>query len=189
MSKRKNRGIKQNLFLIETKDIDQKSKQYTVMGSTGNVYNVTIKNSPKCSCPDNKYRYRRCKHIYFILIKVMKVKKEEEDKRRFNDNDLEEMFKRIPEITNSLMVDGDIYNKYQNMNQQKITKKSLDDICPICLDDLENGEELDYCKYSCGKSVHSQCFGMWIKARNKKTCVFCRQIWEKNINDYINLIN
>ena len=36
--------------------------------------------------------------------------------------------------------------------EQKEVSQKFDkgDVCPVCLDPLENGKELDYCKYSCG---------------------------------------
>ena len=151
---RKNRGKTQNLFLIEIKvNNEEYKKEFIIMGSTGNIYNVIIKEKPTCTCPDYKTRNKRCKHIYFVLIRVMKIK-----------------------------------NKLDNKNE--IIKKDINDLCPICLDDLENGEELDYCKFSCGKSIHKNCYFMWCKTK-QDTCVYCRAKWSKNeINGvYINVKN
>src|SRR3989337_1997485 len=117
---RKQRAKTQNLFLIETKDIEN-SKEYTVMGSTGNVYKVIISNKPTCTCPDYKLRKRRCKHIYFILIRVMKVKEDEEETSVFSSEALELMFKNIPKITENLIVNKNIkdkYNKYQSKDKK-----------------------------------------------------------------------
>ena len=71
---RKQRGITQKLFLIETlKKKDEKSREYVIMGSTGNVYNVNITNDPTCTCPDYTNHANRCKHIFFVLVRIMKV--------------------------------------------------------------------------------------------------------------------
>ena len=83
-----------------------------------------------------------------------------------------------------------------NKSKKKIEKKINDnDICPICLDNINNGKELDYCKYSCGLSLHKKCYQMWEK-RNKGICVFCRANWynedkgKKNKKIlYVNLYN
>lgn len=65
---RKQRGSTQPLYLIETLDsTEMYEKSYSVMGSTGNVYTVTIKHTPECTCPDYTTRGNRCKHIFFIL--------------------------------------------------------------------------------------------------------------------------
>lgn len=192
---RKTRGIKQNLFLIEMKNNSEKyEKEFMVMGSTGNVYVVIIGEIPTCTCPDFITRNKRCKHIYFILIRVMKSKNE--DCEIYTENDLKEMYKNIPIITSNLLVDEKIKknydklklkNKFEFTNDSLINKKETNDICPICLEDLENGEILDYCKYSCGKSIHKICFSMWCKQK-KANCVYCRADWFKNKSSpYINI--
>ena len=62
-----------------------------------------------------------------------------------------------------------------------------DDICGICFDDLDNGDTLDYCKYSCGKPIHLECFEMYCEKKGKK-CINCNSSWEKIITEtYINL--
>lgn len=184
---RKERGVTQNLFLIEMKS----EKEYIVMGSTGNIYTVIIKDIPSCSCPDFVTRNKRCKHIYFVLIRVMKTIKE--DQSIYSDNELMEMYSKIPQITNNLFVDKELKSVYEKFKlqldcgQKEVTIKNTDDVCPICLDDLENGDDLDYCKYSCGKFVHKICYGMWCK-KNKATCIFCRADWNnKKVTPYINI--
>lgn len=183
---RKERGKTQSLFLIETVlSEDNYLKTYNVMGSTGNVYNVKMTHTPTCTCPDYQTRHRRCKHIFFVLTRIMKVPAAKEDQDTFTKRELTMMFKQIPTITNNLLV-GDHYKKnYESYKKSggkktnsKVERKPTDDICPICLDDLENGETLDFCKYSCGKCIHDKCFQMWAKSKSSK-CVFCREDWIK----------
>jgi hypothetical protein len=64
--------------------------------------------------------------------------------------------------------------------------KDINDLCPICLDNLDNSEPLDYCKYSCGKAIHSECFKMWSKKFNNK-CLYCKKPWNNIESEYINL--
>lgn len=183
-SQRKQRGITQKLFLIETlTKKDEISREYVIMGSTGNVYNVTISFDPVCTCPDYTTRANRCKHIFFVLVRIMKVY--DPDKMRYTSNDLKNMFNNIPEITNILCVDNDIKDKYIQSKNNKITIKN-DDLCPICLDDIQNGEEFEYCQAQCGKCVHKLCFTMWCK-KNPANCLVCKTPW--GIQKYINLGN
>ena len=193
---RKFRGLTQPLYIVEYYKVTNPIiRKYDVMGSTGNVYNVTIKQKPLCSCPDFQTRRIRCKHIYFILIKVMKIYRHMEDIKKFTKSQLLDLFKNIPKITTSLMITDEqkeTYDKYKKIDKKQsiiIKQKPVTDICPICLDDLDNKEELDYCKYSCGNNVHKQCINMWLK--NKKTCIYCRQPWTLELmdnSDYINLL-
>jgi hypothetical protein len=192
---RKERALYQKLYLIETIPSTQElEKEFVVMGSTGNVYTVKICSEPSCTCPDFLRRQRNCKHIFFILLKVMKI--DEVDQEYFEDDELREMFSNIPKITSNLIVDKTLRKLYKKQNgdnsedeeeqekeskeeDSKVARKPIDDPCPICLEELkENEEDLDYCKYGCGKSIHSKCFFMWSKI-NKETCVFCRASWIK----------
>lgn len=196
-STRKQRGINQKLYLIETCAYDPVvlSRSYVIMGSTGNAYTVTISNIPKCTCPDHTLNNNRCKHIYFVLIRVMMY--QSVDKSIYTDNDLTQMFINIPQITNSIHADKNIVDKYHELNKlnneqidshNNLDKDKLDDLCPICLDDLENGEEIDYCKYSCNKVVHKECFNIF-QIKNGSYCLYCKKPWTKNSDNgvYINL--
>jgi hypothetical protein len=202
---RKNKGTSQNLYLIETiPESEKNQREFVVMGSTGNVYNVTIKDIPQCTCPDFRLRHKRCKHIYFVLIRLMKTTNEDEI---FDEADLKIMFNNIPKITSNLIADKKIREVYKKMADpsdglvvdEKLdfeNIKNIDDNCPICLDGLNNGQELDNCKSSCGKYIHRICFIMWCK-KNNSTCVFCRSDWHKKIGanekvegvGYFNYIN
>lgn len=195
---RKERGKTQNIFLIETiineKDTD-KIREYVVMGSTGNVYHVKIKNVPECTCPDYKTRNIRCKHIYFVLIKVMN--NVDNEKPSYSDEEIKNMFDTIPYITNNLIVDNKVNETYEQLKHNiktidcsEVSKKPhSDDLCPICLDDLDNGDELDFCKYSCGKQIHKVCYEMWCTKR-KAECIFCKKGWtfSEKEEKYINLL-
>lgn len=198
-STRKQRGSTQSIFLIETiipaneTDLERK---YVVMGSTGNIYDVTIKDEPECTCPDYLTRGNRCKHIYFILIRVMKALNEDQDV--YSKKDLQEMFENIPNIMKNIVIDDKLKTTYDKLKQtnklngkqepSNVDQRDTDDMCPICLDDLENGDELDYCKFSCGKPIHKVCYGMWTK-KHPKNCVFCKASWlhKESNSTYVNL--
>ena len=160
-----------NIYLIESFMPDSEFKRkYLIMGNSGNTYMVTITNIPKCTCPDYNIRHNRCKHIYFVLIRIMKINNYHS--KQFSDDELNKMFKNIPEIAQNLRYNGEKSTEEKGVNQ----KFDKGDICPICLDDLENGKELDYCRYSCGKTIHKKCFSMWKKSKGG-ICVFCRAAW------------
>ena len=116
MNIRKERGICQNIFLIEVVYNEQCNdflREFIVLGSTGNVYSVKIKKEPECSCPDFITRNKRCKHIYFILIKVMNVL--DVDKESYSESEIVSMFKNITKLTNNLLVDKSIKNLYEKV--------------------------------------------------------------------------
>ena len=199
------RCFSDNLYLIESFIPDSQilERRYSIMGSKGNVYEVTINYNPYCNCPDYLIRHKRCKHIYFVLMRIMKINNP--DKEWFNDEELRDMFQNVPEITNNLIIDNNLKEKYlQDVNNDEEHKDEngiikqrdyKDENCPICLVPLENGKEIVYCRYSCGKSIHKKCFSMWEK-KSGGICVFCRGNWyhknfsqDDNKKRYVNLLN
>lgn len=187
---RKARGKAQKIFLVACHNNKEYERNYDVMGTTGNVYTVKVKGIPECSCPDFQTRNKRCKHIYFVLLRIMRLEENNEDNEQYSDEELTQMFKKIPAITNNLIVTQNTQNKYNNLKEMndkksiKVNQQSLDDCCPICLDDLTNGEDIDYCKFSCGKNVHIFCFQMWCKKQSHSSCIFCRNSWNMQQKDY-----
>ena len=174
-SQRIERCYTDNIYLIESirpRDSEDKERKYVIMGHSGHVYNVTISNKPKCTCPDFYLRHNRCKHIYFVLIRIMNIPNVTD--KSYSDEDLSEMFMNIPPIAQDLIYKGD--NIERNDGKEVEQKFEKGDICPICLDPLENGKDLDFCRYSCGKTIHSKCFSMWVKSKGS-VCVFCRAQW------------
>ena len=165
-----------NIYLIESIPPDEDNpyeREYLIMGNSGNTYTVTISNDPSCICPDYRTRGNRCKHIYFVLIRIMNTYNYTEE--IYSDDELEEMFSNIPQVAKNLM-----YQEEKPHEQKEVKQKfQKDDVCPICLDPLENGKELDYCKYSCGQTIHKKCFSMWEKSKGG-ICVFCRGKWYSN---------
>jgi hypothetical protein len=194
---RKARGKEQKIFLILTHeyDADDLERKYEVMGTTGNVYTVSILNTPTCTCPDYVSRNKRCKHIYFVLTRIMKVKSSQEDIEEYSDGDLEDMFENIPQITENLRIDANRLAKFRILKKNgnnEVEKRELDDesMCPICLTELcDCDEELIYCRYSCGYSLHKQCFDMYnSKQHGQFKCIFCQKPWELGIEGrYLNI--
>ncbi|AYV84670.1 MAG: hypothetical protein Hyperionvirus33_13 [Hyperionvirus sp.] len=180
---RKQRGIAQKLYLVETLEIkDEDVRKYVIMGSTGNVYTVTISNCPNCTCPDYMMRFVRCKHIFFVLIRIMKVEPGAVNKKKYLEGELKIMFSNIPEITKVLCVSSKAKEKYVKLAGGVVEKS--DDVCPICLDDIKNGEEYEYCKAECGKCVHKGCFAMWC-LKSEAKCLVCGSQW--GVDKYVNL--
>ena len=173
-SRRIERCYTDNIYLIESlppDPDDETTRKFVIMGHSGNVYNVTISNYPHCTCPDYYLRGNRCKHIYFVLMRIMNISNYTDSS--YEDDELIEMFNNIPPVAQNLMYKG---SSIPNGGKEVDQKFEKGDICPICLDPLENGKELDFCRYSCGKTIHSKCFSMWEKTKGS-ICVFCRAQW------------
>ena len=176
-SRRIERCYTDNIYLIESMPEDPHfpyQRTYVIMGHSGNIYNVTINHRPNCTCPDYIQRGNRCKHIYFVLMRIMNIDNYSE--RSYSNEELEEMFLNIPPVAKNLMYEGEKPKEEKEVDQ----KFEKGDICPICLDPLENGKELDFCRFSCGKTIHKKCFSMWERTKGS-ICVFCRANWHSLI--------
>jgi hypothetical protein len=183
---RKERGKSQKIFLINQEmknDNKSFSGSFAVAGTTGNVYNVLINEKPSCSCPDFTTRKNRCKHIYFILIRILKVHIDKEEQKAYSHDELKEMFVNMGDTCKALLVTDqqrDAYLKACNKKDGKIVLKDTDDDCLICFDPLNNGDQLIYCEYSCGKPIHKECIEIWSKTQKLKTtnCLYCLKIMD-----------
>jgi hypothetical protein len=196
-NERKKRGKEQKIFLILTHEYDEDilERKYEVMGTTCNAYTVIINSEPTCTCPDFTQRNHRCKHIYFVLTKIMKVAVNQEDILKYSVNNLLDMFTNIPIITENLKIDPIRLKKYKNLKKNgngEVVARNIDedDICPICMGDMYDcSEELTFCKYSCGTSIHKQCFDIYCnnKVKNSIVCLYCHKNWTQEEKLYINI--
>lgn len=195
-TERKSRGKVQKIYLIMTDEYSAGTLQrsYEVMGTTGNVYNVCINTSPTCTCPDYVSRHKRCKHIYFVLSRIMKVKEDQEDIEQYTDEDLQDMFDNISQITENLRVDAHKIARFKSLKKNGNGEVSMrviheDDMCPICLDDLyECTDEIAYCRYSCGNVIHKDCFLRYTEHKHEPAkCLYCHRPWEQEKTAYVNL--
>ncbi|KAJ7574813.1 hypothetical protein C8J56DRAFT_901748, partial [Mycena floridula] len=60
-------------FMIEReRDKEQLSEEFKVLGSTGNVYTVTICQTPSCTCPD-AMKGNHCKHIPCMSLNLLPI--------------------------------------------------------------------------------------------------------------------
>jgi Ring finger domain/SWIM zinc finger len=81
LRQRLERALTQRLYLVHHDDIPAAKSvtadtavNFTVLGSTGNVYTVVVSLQPSCNCPDFCRRHDMCKHIMFVLLKVVGLK-------------------------------------------------------------------------------------------------------------------
>jgi SWIM zinc finger len=54
------------------REVGALKETFKILGSTGNVYTVTISHIPSCSCPDAT-KGNHCKHLIFVFLKVLSV--------------------------------------------------------------------------------------------------------------------
>ncbi len=59
----------------------------------------------------------------------------------------------------------------------EVPQRIVDNDCPICLAHMDPVDNLVYCRYSCGKSLHIACFNEYTQHNVVIRCVYCRSLW------------
>ena len=144
---------KLNFTRISHYKLKRNKKKY-LFGIKDGIFNfkVNLKNFSCSLCKNNKQcSLKKCKHIYYILMKIYKL------------TPIELMF---------IGINNNIENVIEN-KEIKITEEDLE--CPICIDNmfqynLPNNKRL-HC-LNCGKFYHTKCYR---KLKDNK-CVNCFNI-------------
>jgi len=195
MKKRINEAQTQRLFVIQQKPAKEEpiEREFVVLGTTGNVYDVKICSKPSCTCVDNNNGASRyhCKHILFILLKVYKLSSNDSRifQKTLQNSELSDIFSQY-EGTNGIMADSLVTEKYlEVMSGGKVRRKkmriqkAIEGDCPICYERMKPTDNIVWCKYGCGNNVHKDCFDQWIETKTEKSvdevkCVYCRAPWD-----------
>ncbi|GAA6015116.1 hypothetical protein JCM8202_004883 [Rhodotorula sphaerocarpa] len=197
--KRAERVFAQRFFCVDRTRLSDSSEQFSVLGSTGNLYTVTIQHLPSCDCPDGR-KGNHCKHLLFVFLKVLGVPMTtnlwyqaglltSELQAIFTlarpapRNVLEERVRQAYEIaTGKKKAD----EESAEGSGGRLVKKRIPeegDSCPICYEDFEAGSEtgLVFCLSisGCGNALHRECFNNWARTSNPNTCPMCREKWPK----------
>lgn len=116
-------------------------------GSTGNVYIVTISHLPSCTCPAGIYNRKGgeklCKHAIYVLHNVLKAPDHLKQQNAFLTSELKELFSEAPALPSAVAED-------QPMDGNR---KPLEDDCPICCMEFEEGDEIVW--YVCRRGGQS----------------------------------
>lgn len=187
---------KENIFVIMLKPFgspQSMSREFVILGSNGNVYKVNICTKPNCDCEENKKgtSTTHCVHILFVYLKVFKM--EPTDllivQKALLNSELSSIFKLYRGLT-GVVADSMVVEKYLELTSNErpkkrkiVEQKQIDGDCPICYEKMLDTEKIVYCKYSCGNSVHLECFNKWMNVKketdlNETKCIYCRSKWD-----------
>ena len=173
------RALAQPIYLIDISSMFGPSGiqecNVHVMGASGTDYIVSLvsdDNTISCTCPDHQRRHQHCKHIYFVLLRYLRMNANTIAEDAITKETIRNIVSRIFEIaitktqTNSTL--------WVPESQKEVEPRDIDDECPICFEDMIDGDDFVRCKYSCGRRVHAQCYKMWQRHHATDTCVYCR---------------
>ena len=167
------RGVEED---CHTNHHDCPCETIQLAGSTGSVYTVTISHLPSCTCPAGifmrKGQETLCKYALYVLHNVLKAPDHLKEQNAFLTSELKKLFSNAPALPSQIAEEG----------PQDGNRKPVDDDCPICCIEFEDGEEIVWCRAACGNNVHKTCFDQWAKTKmGHVTCPFCRTAWEYDV--------
>ncbi|KAK1922846.1 hypothetical protein DB88DRAFT_541064 [Papiliotrema laurentii] len=184
---RVDRVMTQRMFMIDRQKFPGVglSETFKVLGSTGNVYTVTIDQQPRCDCPDCRKGNVPCKHIIFVFMKVLKVPTTSITwyQKGLLTSELQEIFNAAPNAqTGPSAVSAKVRNAYlraigvlseeqaeeveeQAKGEGGLGNKRVSAIgedCPVCFEEMSEEDQthgrlvFDESLAGCGKRMYLQ---------------------------------
>lgn len=152
MEARINRALNQRLYFISSPSPDL----YQIAGLT-NEYDVKIdivNDEHTCTCMDFKNRQEPCKHIFFVLFRLLRFDKDE-------------------------WLVGKSFDYVTKDDTKKRRQLETEDTeCAICYEEF-NETEITYCD-ECGHRFHTECLTVWLKHAPQSTCPQCRTTMKRS---------
>jgi len=171
MSTRKQRGLNERIYLLDAKN-KNKSWELTVKGSSKSIYKILLSaNIIKCKCMDFSIRKKVCKHLYFILGRI--IKNNQNINNIENIDDIKINYYNISNLLKEVL---------HNHVESSITDIEYDvnDTCCICFESFNN-ESVSQCTKTCKNTFHSECINLWLS--NNDSCPLCRSPWIDSNSD------
>ena len=186
------RAKTQPIFLLES-TIGEESAVFTIKGATHTVYDTKISAAlrPECSCPDHQIHGNMCKHIFFVLEKILRYD-DAQIHEAFGspgaqcwDNTSKQIRERLGHLDAGVVADEAAVARYHQIvsSDGKVTHRN--DECAVCLTDINETtpasgasgkkQDLQVCP-TCLNAVHLICWKKWASVKGADRCVYCRSV-------------
>lgn len=170
------RALTQRIYLLGmTSNVD--SIDFHVQGTSYNDYFVTVYTTeqPSCTCPDFEGREEACKHIFFIMYRVLGLSE---------DSDTEMLWDAAYQKSQASEALKGSEDEEKEKEKEKEKKKADADVqpreyigtdCAVCFNTLTESDEISTCP-KCRNSIHKACWQRWCREKKIPTCVTCRAV-------------
>lgn len=185
------RALSQRLFLVG-RQVSPQLQSFAVLGSTGNVYDVVISQTPSCTCPDHA-KGNLCKHILFVFLRVLRLSRDNPLvwQTALLASEVHDILRDAPAMSGAenFFASAAVRSTYSQVSGVKseglspaaetsgVVRKPFEGMpCPICFEDMHEAagsgacakaEETVWCKATCGQSLHALCWRQY--ARHKES--------------------
>lgn len=180
------------------------AEEFSVLGATANVYQVTVGRHPDCTCPDFQ-KGNLCKHYLFVMLRVLRL--DHHDPLVWQRALLKAEAGQVLGGTRSTRADAEVladqsvithYRRLTGKNTASTSsaaegpgglaskQRPIEGECAICYDTLKADsqsaeDKVTFCQ-ECGNNVHVECFKRWTASKKSSgepvTCVYCRCPWQ-----------
>uniref|UniRef100_A0A1B6BZG6 Mitogen-activated protein kinase kinase kinase n=1 Tax=Clastoptera arizonana TaxID=38151 RepID=A0A1B6BZG6_9HEMI len=169
-------------------------------------YKVVI-GPQSCSCGRDPH----CLHLLFVMLRVFQVP--ESDSRIYSKTlknyEVESLFQTYQERRNSRVCEANFKNltnapkldpncvmrspSDSPLNSSKCAGVAEEDLCPICLLAMTDGESLVSCTSGCRNKLHHHCMAIWAAECYQQgeavLCPLCRKVWTPDPGGEYNIIS
>lgn len=173
------RALHERIYLHHAEDDGQGVITYIVTGQSGIEYRITINPADKvatCTCPDHTTRGSICKHILYVLFRVLRAPLDYTGTLE----SLIELTLLVPRYSQATICDSDLlrrlWSQYRAAGATWAEPRwERGDECPICFEELKPEKEyVHWCRYQCGKCIHRDCYN---HLQMNAQCPLCRARW------------
>jgi len=129
VQKRIKRALEERLFVVDNLDVSSSCRQFAIMGSTGNVYTVQIGSDVRCTCPDFARGFHNCKHLLYVLIRVLRVSRTDPRlvAKRFPAAEVARLLSEAPHVHPSCLADARVRSAYEQIKGGATEQQVQDD--------------------------------------------------------------
>ena len=129
MEARIRRALSQRIFLIDTKE----NQTYEISGLT-DCYTVKIRQEKHtCTCKDYERRQTHCKHIFFVLFRVLNISQDDW-------------------LVDQSLITGRVPRQLEEIDTE----------CCICIEEFQEKDSCINC-ITCGHKFHILCINQWAR--------------------------
>lgn len=146
--------------------------EYLIQGSQDNTWVVHLDAMhAECTCPDHTQRGTVCKHLIFVLNRVL-------HKPVTGTQTVRELLHDVPAVLPPVST-GEcasdvlmrIWRAHPDWQEPRYTVGAE---CPVCFDVMDATHEyIWWCRRQCGNTVHRECFETCARLGNSR-CPLCR---------------
>lgn len=178
------KSLSERIYLLSAKQISVEKWEFKVRGQSKNIYEQKLSSdSYYCSCPDHKTRRTFCKHLLFLVARVASRTDLASNIHSNSSNWEKKIFEEcsfnwVERLKGRLEVD-----------KPKLPPPTcIGNDCPICFEEMKDGDELIQCIATCKNWLHKECINLWLNAGHS-TCPLCRSEWIEESNSDIMELN